>query len=55
MRKYISPRIEEIMIKADVIATSGGDRYDETISNGASQLAPDRYGRSRYDADFDLY
>lgn len=56
MKKYISPRIEEIKMKADIIATSFGNTnnkegYSEDGYEGG--YAPTR--RNRYDAEYDIY
>lgn len=56
MKKYISPRIEEIKMTADVIATSFGSTNDtpgfseEGYEGG---YAPSRYGR--YREDYELF
>ncbi len=61
MKKYISPRIEEIKIKNNVIATSGGLGNDATLGNKEGWSEPGYEGgfaptrRGRYDADYDLY
>lgn len=55
MKKYISPRIEEIKMKADVIATSMDSTHDQEGWTPGGGFAPDRYGRGRYDAEYDLY
>lgn len=55
MKKYISPRIEEIKMKADVIATSFEGTHESQGYGPAGGFAPDRYGRGRYDAEYDIY
>lgn len=62
MKTYISPRIEEIKIINNVIATSNyglndGKDGDGAANNGGNSLAPSRYGRTfrGYDAEYDLY
>lgn len=59
MKTYISPRIEEIRIN-NIIATSGltdGSTLGDIVPGGGKDngFAPTRYGRGRYDAEYDLY
>lgn len=62
MRKYISPRIEEIKIKSDVITGSVGGMEDGAPLGNKEGWAPGGYEggfaptrRNRYDAEYDLY
>ncbi len=58
-KTYINPDVTIINIHADVICTSDpatqpSGSIGNELGNGTA-LAPDRYGRNRYDADYDLY
>lgn len=54
MKKYNSVQFQIIVMASNVIATSqvglGSDTSDENMIS-----APERYGRGRYDAEYDLY
>lgn len=55
MKKYNSVQFHIIAIANNVIATSGIGVGEGTISDPSLLGAPDRYGRGRYDAEYDLY
>lgn len=52
---FNAPRVEVVKIGNDLIVTSPNVGWSNEGQSGDNALAPSRYGRGRYDAEYDIY
>lgn len=53
---YVSPKAHIICVGNNVICTSDpSGELNQGMGDGTTILAPERYGRGRYDAEYDIY
>ncbi len=56
MKKYISAQMNIVRLGNDIVTASPTTGWDSGSTDDPNAIeAPSRYGRGRYDAEYDLY